>query len=326
MRKLLKETLKFRQTKLSNQQTFNYSNEFKNLDLSQLNQMVSGLEQYFKENPIAEEIEMDEDLLKKDFESILNEFEGMKEEGFSKDQGRQNNFGQTNASTNGFKEEDEFEEEEEEDEKENEMMKNLQMKIQQEFQQKKNKEKQTIEKFSKNLNKGKLKDEKNETFKQLQRLGIDQKDLKKNKNKKDKNKMTTGQMQHSKKIKDTLQFVLTNINKDEKIRKVQVKEVYLNKDFRSAKIKYEIENKRDRKIVSNTLKKISGFLSSEVGKRLDYKYAPMFTWFTDVNLNEKSNNKIVNEIQQGMEELKKLGFSEKELKEYYEKQLKDEFI
>jgi DNA-binding transcriptional regulator YhcF (GntR family) len=59
---------------------------------------------------------------------------------------------------------------------------------------------------------------------------------------------------------------------------------------------------------------------------LGYKYAPTFTWYTDVKLNEKSNNKLVKQIQQGMAELKKLGYSEEEIKKYYEDSLKDEFI
>jgi Holliday junction resolvasome RuvABC DNA-binding subunit len=59
---------------------------------------------------------------------------------------------------------------------------------------------------------------------------------------------------------------------------------------------------------------------------LGYKNAPTFTWYMDVNLDEKSNNKLVKQIQDGMAELKRLGYSEEEIKKYYEDALKDEFI
>jgi hypothetical protein len=235
-------------------QIFNYSKKFnfenlEKLDLNKLTDLSENLEKLLLDFP---KYEIDEDLefTDEEIQQISAEFEN-----------------ESKVKTQEISEEDE--EEEDENQKENEIMRNLQLKIQQEFQQKRKLENEMLEKFDKKLHgKKNEKEIENEEAKRFQRLAIKPEDLKLKKSKTEVDE-TSGQKLHSNKIRKALEFVLANKNKDEKLKTIEIREVYLNKDFKTAKVKYEILNKKDEKIIKNTLRKVSGFLSSQVSSSLN---------------------------------------------------------
>jgi hypothetical protein len=229
--------------KLNYSQKFNLEN-LENLDLSKLNDLSENLEKLLSEFPkyeTGEDLEFTDEELK----LISAEFE-------------------TESKEKNQEISEDDEEEEIPKENENEIMRNIQLKVQQEFQQKRKLENEMLEKFDKKLHgKKKEKETEIEEAKRFQRLAIKPEDLKVKKTKKEIEE-TSGQKLHANKIRKALEFVLTNRNKDEKLKTIEIREVFLNKDFKTAKVKYEILNKKDEKIIKSTLRKVSGFLSSQV--------------------------------------------------------------
>jgi len=156
-----------------------------------------------------------------------------------------------------------------------------------------------------------LVDEPIEVSKQRQRLGIEKESLHKPSILKQQGRGVANasgvfesatQRTYGAKMQETLNIVLQRENKDDRLKRLFVSNVYVEKDLRNVRVKWQPVTPMktsDMNTLNASLGKISPFLATRVGKILQLKTLPLFKFYFDVPVtkeNAEKNPKVATKL------------------------------